>query len=226
MTLTILRDVEQGSEAWHAARRGIITASTMKHFITAKTLKIAQNDTSRSMAMQLLAERITGHTEDSYASYDMEMGHVKEPMARDIYAKHFAPVEEIAFMSRTERGIRIGFSPDGLVGTAGLVEIKSPKPKEHLATIINGEIPPEYVAQVQTGLWVSGREWLDFVSYSPGLPLYVTRVYPDPEWQTAIWSAAAAFEGSVILLLAAYKKAVTGLPETDRIPELEEMRMA
>lgn len=222
MTLTVLRDIEQGSPEWHTARRGIITASTIKHFITAKTLKIATNDTTRSMTMQLIAERITGRTEDTYVSFDMEMGHVNEPVARNLYAEHHAPVENVAFMARTIQGVRVGYSPDGLVGDRGAIEIKCPRPKEHLATIINDEIPTDYIPQVQTGLWVSGRDWIDFVSYVAGMPLYVKRVYPDPEWQTAIFRAAAAFEATAILLIDAYKKAVAGLPETE--PDPFEMR--
>lgn len=225
MTLTVLKDIEQGSAEWHDARRGIITASTMKHFITAKTMKIANNDTSRNMAMQLLAERITGRTEETYASYDMEMGHVKEPVARQHYADNYSPVEQVAFMVRTERGVRVGYSPDGLVGDDGAIEIKCPKPKEHLATIINGTMPTEYVPQVQTGLWVSGREWVDFVSFNPGMPLYVHRVFPDAEWQKAIWKAVAAFEASAVLVLNAYKEAVAGRPATEPLPEITEMSL-
>lgn len=223
MTITT-HDVEQGTDEWHAARRGIITASTMKHFITAKTLKLATNDTSRSMTMQLLAERITGRTLNTYISYDMEMGHINEPVARNIYAEHYAPVKEVGFITRTVQGVTVGYSPDGLVGDDGAIEIKCPKPKEHLATIINGEIPPEYVPQAQTGLWVSGRDWIDYVSYVAGMPLYVTRITPDPEWQTAIFRAAAAFEGTAVLFLDAYKKAIVGRPETVYVPEIEEMR--
>ena len=118
----------------------------------------------------------------------------------------------------------MGAGSDGLVGDDGAIEIKCPKPKEHLATIINDQIPSEYIPQLQTGLWVSGREWIDYVSYVPGMPLYVTRITPNPEWQNAIFRAAAAFEGTAVLFLDAYKKAIVGRPETVYVPEIEEMR--
>lgn len=225
MTLETFTQFEQGSGEWEDARRGIITASVIGRLITPKTIKVAENVESRSIALQLIAERITGHTDRTYASYEMEMGHVNEPIARAIYAEHYAQVDEVAFMVRTERGIRVGYSPDGLVGSEGLIEIKSRNQKEQLATILSGEVPAENIAQLQCGLWVTGRAWADYVSYSGGMPLYVIRVHPDPDWQDAIFRAAAAFEGTTVLVMDAYKKAVAGMPATERIPELEEMRL-
>ena len=73
----------------------------------------------------------------------------------------------------------IGYSPDALVGDQGLTEIKTKLPKFQVGVILNGEVPKEHVAQCQGGLWVSDREWLDFISYWPGMPLFVKRVYRD-----------------------------------------------
>ncbi len=223
MTITI-HDVEQGTPEWDAARRGIVTASVIRNLITPTTLKPAANETSRGITLQLVAERITGHTDPTYMSADMERGHIDEPVARELYREHHAPVQEVGFITREDRGVRVGYSPDGLVGDDGLIEIKSRAQKAQLATILNDEIPAENIAQLQTGLYVTGRKWIDYVSFCAGMPLYVKRMTPDPEWQTAIFRAVAAFEGTAVLLLDAYNKAVVGLPETIRIPELEDMR--
>ena len=67
MTLHIYKDMEQGTDEWLEARAGILTASTIGTLITAKTVKPASNDYSRSLTLTLAAERITGR-DRSYRS--------------------------------------------------------------------------------------------------------------------------------------------------------------
>jgi putative phage-type endonuclease len=220
MTLTILDDLEQGSASWHDARRGIVTASVVGKLIT-PTLKVADNDTSRGLTNQLAAERITGWTDPTYTSDDMWRGVESEPIARDLYSKHYAPAAEVGFMRRDEDGWTLGYSPDGLVGDDGLIEIKAPRAKGHIATVLSGRVPPFYMAQVQAGLLVSGRSWLDFVSYVGGLPLWVKRVHPDPDWFAAIEAACRRFEENVNTITKTYEAAVVGLPQTERLPDYD-----
>jgi hypothetical protein len=221
--LTIL-NVEQGTEEWHTARRGIITASAIGKLITPSTLKPAQNDTARQTILNLVAERITGHTDPTYPTRDMERGTWDEPVARDLYSEHIAPVVECGFMVRDDWGHKIGFSPDGLVGDDGLIEVKSRRQKAQLATILTDQIPLENMAQCQTGLLVSGRSWIDYVSYCSGMPLWTKRILPDIKWFTAIVDAAAEFEKTATQIITDYTALIDGLPETVRVPELEEMR--
>jgi len=223
--LTTYNDLEQGTPAWHDVRRGIITASTVGQFITPKTIKPAVNDKTRSMAYQLVAERITKFTEPSYTSADMEDGHIEEPLARDTYSEHYALASEVGFMVREFDGFKIGFSPDGVVGEDGIIEIKSRAQKKHLATILSDEVPSENIGQVMCGLLVSGRDWCDYVSYCGGMRLWVKRVYPDPRWFDAILEAARSFEESAASMIATYHAATVGMPETERPPEVEEMRI-
>lgn len=217
MTLTTYTELEQGTPEWLAARCGIVTASVVGQLITPKTVKPAANDYSRALAVTLTAERITGHVEPIHENSDMLRGTLDEPFARDKYAEHFAPVDELGFMVRDDWGFRIGYSPDGLVGDDGLIEIKSRRQKKHLATILADEVPLENMAQCQAGLLVSGREWLDYVSYCGGMPLYVTRVLPDEKWQKAIIEAVTTFEETAAQMLEAYAVAVDGSPLTERI---------
>ena len=67
--------------------------------------------------------------------------------------------------------------------------------------------------QLQTGLLVTDREWIDFISYSGGLPMVVIRVWPDAKVQDAILNAAAAFYANLGAKMAAYHET---LAATDR----------
>lgn len=216
MALHTFPEIAQGSDAWHDQRRGLITASAVGKLLT-PTLKVASNDVSRGLITTLAAERITGWTEDTPMTSDMWRGVESEPFARDIYSSHYAEAREIGFMVREEDGWRLGYSPDGLVGDDGLIEIKSPRAKTHLKTILADEVPAHYMAQCQAGLLVSGRKWIDFVSYCGGMPLYRKRVLPDPDWFDAITAACIQFETDAARIVADYETRIADMPTTERI---------
>jgi len=217
MTLHIYNELIQGEPEWLAARCGLVTASTVGKLITPSTVKVASNDTSRGLTATLAAERITGHVEPFHETEDMRRGSLDEPYARELYSEHFAEAVEVGFMARNDWGFRLGYSPDGLVGEAGLIEIKSRNQRIQLATILADEVPLANMAQCQAGLLVSGREWLDYVSYSGGLPLYVKRVLPDPKWFTAIIEAVTEFEAAAQLMIDTYRVVTADMPATKRI---------
>lgn len=203
MSIKIHNEYVQGSEEWYAARCGLLTASEMKLIIT-PTLKIAVNDKSRSHLHELLAQRITRYVEPSYIGDDMLRGMDDEIHARELYAKHFSPIEQVGFVTNDEWGFELGCSPDALIGSDGILEIKSRKQKFQIATIIDGEMPDDYAIQVQTELLVTGRSWCDFISYSGGLPMIPIRVYPDDKILAAIVEAARAFEAKLAEKMVAY----------------------
>lgn len=182
---------------------------------------VADNDTSRGLTAALVAERIAGFTEDGPMTSDMWRGVECEPIARDYYSEHYAPVTETGFMVRDDWGFSIGYSPDGLVGDDGLIEVKAPRAKTHLTTVLADKVPAYNMAQLQTGLLVSGRKWIDFIPFVGGLPLWKTRVYPDPAWHKAIVAAVAQFELTAAEMVAKYMTATEGLPATERVVELE-----
>ncbi len=217
--------IEQGSDDWLALRRGVITASTISRLITG-TGKPANNDTSRAQLLQLLAERITGESEPGFYNEDMARGHLLEPLARDIYAERYGhlygAVAECGFVTADFDSTTIGYSPDGLVGDDGQIEIKSPRHRNHLKALIANEVPPEYVAQVQTGLAVTGRIWCDFVSYSPGLPLFVKTCSRDESVIAQLIAAAQAAEVELQRLMEVYTTAAAIFQATEPIqPEQE-----
>ena len=223
MTLTIHNDIEQGSQEWLDLRCGILTASTIGQLISPKTIKTANNDTARALTMHLVAERITRYVEPTYVSADMERGHMDEPLARDLYSEHHAPAVEVGFMTNTFDGHTLGYSPDGLVADDGLIEVKSRRQKKQLATVLADEVPLENMAQVQAGLLVTGRDWLDFISYSGGMRLYVKRVHPDPRWHDTILEALHTFETTAAQMLVTYQARTAGAPMTERRIEVEDL---
>jgi hypothetical protein len=225
MTLEVFNELEQGTPEWLAARCGIVTASVVGQLITPKTIKPAVNDYSRGLTATLVAERITGHVEPMQVSQAMMRGTLDEPYARDAYSEHHAPADEVGFLVRDDWGFRLGYSPDGLVGDDGLIEIKSRAQKKHLQTILADEVPLENMAQIQCGLLVSGREWLDYVSFCSGMPLWTKRVLPDPRWFTAIIESVSAFEETAAGMIATYKTLTAELPETERLDHFGDMEI-
>lgn len=271
MSLREFPDVIQGSEEWHAQRRGMVTASVVGQLISVRSLtgidfdcpecgakpnaactskvrragdhgvpiktlhsgrtarddgrppilEPAINDVSRGLTALLTAERITGFTEPTWMNDDMMRGVNDEPIARDLYSEHFAEARETGFLVRDDWGFQIGFSPDGVIGDDGLLEVKSRRQKKQLMTILSGEVPPENMAQLQCGLLVSGRAWIDYVSFCGGMPLWRKRVHPDPVWFSAIIAAVRLFEENSAAMVATYTQATRGLPATERTVDLE-----
>lgn len=209
----------QGSDEWLDLRRGVLTASEMKLIVT-PTLKVADNEKTRAHLYELAAQRISGYTEPHFISDDMLRGQEDEFYAREAYAKHFAPVTEVGFITNDKWGFMLGYSPDFLVGDDGQGECKSRRQKYQIETIINDEMPAEYAIQIQTGLLVTERAWCDFISYSGGLPMFVKRQYAAEEIQTAILAAARDFYEKLDSKLGEYGDRLTAMPKvilTERI---------
>lgn len=218
MTVTYHPNVVQGSDAWLQMRCGLLTASEMKLIIT-PTLKVANNDKTRAHAFELAFQRITQFVEPQYVSDAMLRGQTDESYARHEYAQHFAPVAQTGFVTNDRWGFVIGYSPDGLVGDDGLIECKSRCGKYQVQTIAEDTVPDDYMLQLQTALLVTEREWIDFVSYCGGLPMFVKRVEPDPDVHAAIIAAATAFEARVAEVEQEYRYTLARMPkviETER----------
>ena len=211
-----IHNVEQGTEQWHSLRSGIPTASEFSKLLTS-TYKIADNKGSRDYAIQKAGEILTGRFEETFVSYDMQRGNLEEVRAFEMYCQHFAPVEKCGFM--TNYGI--GYSPDGLVGKDGLIEIKSAKQRIQVERIVFGGGADQHMIQIQVGLLVSGRKWCDFVSFSNGMPLHVERVLPDAKIHKAIVEAKIKFDCDVFNIIETYKQKTKGLPVAEYIEELQ-----
>ena len=225
MSLKVYENLEQGSDEWLQARCGMITASTIGTLITPSTLKVANNQTSRTKLYELAAERISGRVEETPTTWQMERGNEEEERARDLYAEHYAPVDQVGFIVCEVDGVRIGFSPDGLIRDDGIVEFKSRSPKIHLRHVIHNRVPPENLAQVMTGLYVTGREWCDYASFSNGNAFWTKRVYPDQAWFDAIHKALMTAEQQIQQIVDDYSAEVEGLPVAEYIDPFEEVEL-
>lgn len=166
-----VHNMPQGTPEWFAVRQGIPTASRFKD-VMAK----GKGLTRASYMRQLAGEVVTGEPMDTYKNLDMERGHTMEPDARALYAfiSDTAP-EAVGFITNGNKG----GSPDSLIGTNGLLEIKTNKPAVLIEYLNADEFPSEYKAQCQGNLWVTEREWIDIICYWPKMPSLVKRAYRD-----------------------------------------------
>lgn len=182
-------DCEQGSPEWFAARAGICTASEFKTIIGVK--KDAKEKVTRDLYMRKLAgEILTGEPMDTYSNGHMDRGKAQEDEARDLYAfaTDVEPVR-IGFV----KNFGAGASPDSLIGDRGGLEIKTALAHIQIDRLLKGDFPPEYRAQVQGNIWITERDWWDFVSYSPHLPLLTVRVQRDDGYIATLAGAVKQF---------------------------------
>ena len=174
----IIHTMPQGTEEWYTARCGHVSAS-MFSAVMAK----GQGKTRHSYMMKLLAERLSGIAQETYSNKAMEAGVETEPLAREYYeSTNDLIVEQVGFIEVNED---LGCSPDGLIDIDGTLEIKCPLPSTHLQYILDDKFPTTYRAQVQGQLWVSEREWCDFVSFAPTIkarPMFTKRVHRDERY--------------------------------------------
>lgn len=178
----ILETADQRSDDWHAARCGKATASRFEDLVaTLKSGGPAQ--ASKDYMTELVVERLTGVPYPDYVNAAMRWGNEYEDAARAAYERRTGvQVEETGFIAHDT--LLAGCSPDGLVDWDGLIEIKCPfNSAVHIETLLLG-MPKEHMPQIQGQMWITGRQWCDFVSYDPRMPeplqLYVQRIPRDP----------------------------------------------
>ena len=167
-------DFEQGEEEWFRARMGIPTASKF-----ATVMAKGEGKTRSEYMRKLAGEILTGEPQEAFSNSHTERGNAMEDEARQHYA--FVEVAEIKRVGFIRNGNK-GASPDSLVGNNGGLEIKTALPHIQIDRLERDRLPPEHKAQVQGNLWLSEREWWDFVSYWPKLPILTVRVYRDEDY--------------------------------------------
>jgi hypothetical protein len=168
-------DCDQGTDEWFAARLGIPTASEF-HTVLAVGPKGGKSVGRVDYLNKLAGEILTGEPMTSYVNADMERGKIMEDEARDLYAfQTGADLRRVGFIRNGEKGA----SPDSLIGEDGGLEIKSAAAHVQIKRLLSDDLPSEHKAQVQGSLWVAERQWWDFISYCPKLPLFIKRVHRD-----------------------------------------------
>ena len=175
--------MEQRSPEWFAARAGRITGSAFDDAMN--VLKSGEAGANRkNLIARLAVERLTGECADTFQNDAMRRGIELEAEACAAYeAETGEIVEHVAFVPHPGYAF-VGVSPDGLIGSDGLVEFKCPASMhKHLSALQCGDHSTEYRWQLQGQLWVTGRSYVDAVSYDPrfpdGLRLAITRITRD-----------------------------------------------
>lgn len=208
-------DVLQGTEEWHALRRGILTASQVNQILTPKKLEPAKGEQVRKLACQMAVDRIYGYPQDyNFCGYHMERGKMEEPFAIEEYEKRTGKkVERIGFATNKFGVTTIGCSPDGGVTKDGrLLEVKSRINREQMRVFLLDEMPDDFRLQVQCQLMVCELEVCDFISFSNGMPLLIKSIEADNGLHDAIKQAAYELELQVVAIMQTYQEKVRDLP--------------
>ena len=168
-------DVEQRSPEWSEMRRGLPTASEFFKIITPRTGQLsAQHDI---YVAELIAEMVV--EPEQFDSEWMERGRSLEQEAIKWYAFYTNyDVQPGGIIFLDDRSAAV--SPDSRVFTPragdGLLEVKCLKPSHHVKYLLQNTLPDEFRPQVHGALYISERDWLDFVLYCPGFKQLLLRV--------------------------------------------------
>jgi len=190
-----MSDIEQGTDEWFAIRCGKVTASRVADVIA--TTKSGYSASRANYEAQLICEILTGKPAESYSNAAMQWGTETEPLARAQYElKTGEMVNQVGFVVHPMIE-QAGASPDGLVGSEGLIEIKCPNTSTHLDTLLAQKVPSKYIVQMTWQMVCTGRKWCDFVSYDPRLPenlqLFVQRIELDEDYAKKLQNEVVMF---------------------------------
>jgi predicted phage-related endonuclease len=176
--------IDQRTEEWRSQRAGKITASGFADAIAMNKKKPTEPTAARMTYMRtIVAEILSGRPKHEITSKSLSWGTEAEEFARQAYELETGlVVVQSEFVTHYDYDF-IGASPDGLIGTDGGIEMKSPHDEQvHIGTWLNG-MPDDHIAQVQGNMMVTGRQWWDFVSYDPRqaekYQLYIQRIARD-----------------------------------------------
>ena len=172
----------QRSPKWFAARGGKVTGSCVSDVLT--KVKTGESTSRANYRAQLVVERITGlPAGGDYTNAAIQRGTDLEPVARVAYE---VKTGSLALETGFWHDDNMGASPDGLIDDDGLLEIKCPSLATHFGYLKAGTVPSKYVPQIQMQMFVTGREWCDFVSFCPEYPehlrLMIVRCKRDDEY--------------------------------------------
>jgi hypothetical protein len=210
-------DMEQGSADWYSARAGIPTASMFS------TVMAKGEGKTRSKYMRVLAgEILTGEPAETFSNPHMERGKIMEDEARETYALiHDVEPIRVGFIRNGQKGA----SPDSLIGANGGLEIKTALPDIQIDRLERDRLPPEHVAQVQGNIWTSEREWWDFVSFWPKLPMLRVRVYRDEPYIKTLSDEIDRFNDELAALVERIRR-YGAPPVNDDLPDAAKYLMA
>lgn len=194
-------DVQQGSLEWLQLRAGKITASRFRDACD-KLKSGVPSGKAVSYAAQVAIERISGSPcDDGFVTWQMKRGTELEPQARIAYEAATGLLAMESGIVTTDDEL-FAYSTDGFVDEQGLIEIKCPAAPEKIIAIWRDRDLSEYIHQIQGGLWITGRQWADFIMYAPqlesvGKALFVRRIERDEPFIEKMESDLMAFAAMV-----------------------------
>lgn len=183
--MTPIIEVEQGSADWVKMRVAMVTGSRVADVMAKLKKKEGEAAVRANYRMELIVENLTGLAVDHYVSPAMEHGIEFEPLARAAYEMATGNEVDPGGFAIHPRIERFGSSPDGRIGTDGLLEIKCPTSDTHLGYLLAGTVPEEYQPQMMAEMACTGRKWVDFVSFDPRMPQHLQLFIRRFEWNDA-----------------------------------------
>lgn len=226
-------DVDQNSIEWLKMRTGCTTSSRMFDIVdrlkrnSANGEKGGYKQKRRDYMVELICERLTGRASDHYVSDWMTRGQEDEPLATAAYEAQSDEIVEPGGFFLHDSIEFFGASPDSRVGETGLLELKNLKPERHYEILRGGQIPEEFIWQMNAQLACAPeREWVDYGSYckemmSPKLRLFVRRHYRDRERVAEVETEVKKFNAELAYELMELSKSVpilTGITPETAIP--------
>lgn len=186
----------QQSAEWFQQRIGKLTASNM-----AAAMDYLKNGTPsakrKDLQVQILAERMTDIIREVYVNEAMLWGVEQEANAKLIYTQHTGIGIMPAPFCAHPKIENFGASPDGLIGSDGLLEVKCPTSTTFLKWVMAGVVPDEHKPQMLAQLACTGRKWVEFVAFDPRMPekrrLFIRRYKPEKAEIEAVEAAAIKF---------------------------------
>lgn len=214
-------DVDQRDVDWLKMRIGVTTASRLFDIVSRLKVNAVSGKkgdykaSRRNYMIELICERLCGRASEHYMTEYMQRGIEDEDLARAAYER--ATGEEVS-----NGGFYLhdsieyfGASPDGRVGETGLIELKNRKIENHYAILRGGQIPEEFIWQMNAQLACAPeREWVDYGSYckemlSPKLRLFVRRHYRDKQRVAEIEAEVQKFNAELAYELMELSKVNT-----------------
>lgn len=175
----IINDIPQGTPEWMDLRLGNPGASNASKILTTRGERSKQ---AEEYILQLAGELVAGKQEETYKSFHMTNGLDREEEARSVYAMEYeVDIEQVALVYKDDRKM-FHASPDGLIGLNSGIEIKCPMLKTHIKYLFDKRLPTDYFSQVQMTLYICEREYWQFLSYYPDLPIFTIKCERDEKY--------------------------------------------
>jgi putative phage-type endonuclease len=199
--ITIHTDIYQRSEEWHEIRLGRIGGSESNVLIVKGKSESGLGAAAFTLLYEKAYEIIQNQpVKENIVTFAMQRGMDLEPEAIQEYEMaKMVKVDQVGYILHSHYKYA-GYSPDGLVGEKGLIEVKCPGNSEFMRQLITKEIPKQYLCQMQWGMFLSNRTWCDYVVYNPDYdksPLYIDRVDRNDKMIELLKANYLAFEGEL-----------------------------